>query len=142
MLRAGRDVSPSLSQPPRQFLSELIRGFPFNGYIPAGDVGLGLLAMAVPRCPYGIVLTASMDLHGHDATTCNQWIFVPKAPPVGKVHKHIYCAVVFIDHALVIVMVPIISPLVGESHLVISGVSGVLVFPLSHLGDEGSVSLQ
>lgn len=53
----------SLSQPPRQFLSELIRDFPFNEYIPEGDAVLGLLAMAAPRCPYGIVSAASMDLH-------------------------------------------------------------------------------
>lgn len=49
---------------------------------------------------------------------CKQWIFVLKAPPVGKVHKHTYCAVVFIDH-LVIAKVLIISPLVGKSHLVL-----------------------
>lgn len=51
MVRAGRLVSQSLSQPPRQLLSELIRDFPFNRYILAGDVVLGLLAMAAPRMP-------------------------------------------------------------------------------------------
>lgn len=128
MLRAGRLVSQSLSQPPRQFLSNMIRDFPFNKNILAGDVVLGLLTMAAPRCPYGIVSTASVDLHGHDATMCKQWIFVLKAPPFGKIHNHTYCAMVFIDDALV------------SEH--ISGVSGVLVSPLSHMGDEGSVSLQ
>lgn len=59
-----------------------------------------------------------MDLTGDDATTCKQWTFILKAPPVEKFPKHIYCAVVLIDHALVTAKVLIISPLVGVSHIV------------------------